>query len=200
MNVWYSLLYSRSLTKRKPTYTGGYAMLKWIAKRLHILKDRTIYMMEKCGHTTAIKGPISAFGESIIISMPPKENGSVKYCLACIEKMTIRCAWCGKPIFIGDPITLYVPASHFTVPDYAVPYTEEDPRRIDPVSIKEPARYVGCLGWECALSGVDRVGFWYPPGKVKRVPSPLEIALGSGGKAIIVNDLSNPNDTGTIVK
>lgn len=95
--------------------------------------------------------------------------------------MTIPCAWCGKPIVVGSPITLCSPIK----PDYTPPvegfvtYSED------------PLRLVGCLRWDCADSGIYRAGFWVPPGKVDRVLSPLEIAMMVDG-VVIVSDITDP--------
>jgi hypothetical protein len=121
--------------------------------------------------------------------MPLSENGNPDYCLDCIAKMSIKCAWCENSIHVGDPVTLFIPKESYKVPEHAVRY-DKDERLL-----------IGCLGWNCAGSGIDRQGFWMPPGRVERIPSPIEILLSgeSKGKAIIVNDLSNPNDLGKIV-
>ena len=143
-------------------------------------------VIAKCGHETELKGEIKAFGEDGIITIPKNDDGTVDYCLKCLESMTERCAWCGKPIFIGDPITLYSPMDKkFKIPDYAVIYN------------KDPLQLVGCLRWECAESGADRAGFWIPPGKVYRVLSPLEQCMGNcengNDEIVIVSDLHDPN-------
>ena len=106
------------------------------------------YTATKCGHRTQRTGQVSAFGQTITTKMPTNENGSMDYCLDCIGKMAIRCAWCGDPIFIGNPITLYTPHGDFQVPEHAIVYN------------KEPLQLVGCLGWNCAETGADRAGFW----------------------------------------
>ncbi|PID52240.1 MAG: hypothetical protein CR972_03075 [Candidatus Moraniibacteriota bacterium] len=129
-----------------------------------------------CGHKTLKKDNVTAFGESCEIAIPIS-NGKTAYCHRCLEKMAIRCAWCGKVIFIGDPITLYSPRGEgLKMPDYAVLYNEEH------------SSYVGCLRWDCAETGADRAGFWHPPGKVFRVATPLEMCLHnlqSGGNGIV---------------
>ncbi len=80
------------------------------------------------------------------------------------------------------PATLYSPRDkERKMPDYAVLHD------------KERNSYVGCLRWNCAETGADRAGFWYPPGKVMRVPSPIEMALQSGS-AVCVGDLSNSKE------
>lgn len=127
------------------------------------------YKAVKCGHRTKRSGSVSAFGHAITTKMPKNKSGSVDYCLDCIGKMAIRCAWCGDPIFIGEPITLYAPRGDFQVPDHAVVYS------------KEPLQLVGCLGWDCAETGADRAGFWLPgengKGRVQRVPTAYEAIL-----------------------
>ena len=142
------------------------------------------YTATKCGRRTKRSGSVSAFGCTTIIKMPKNESGSVDYCLDCIGKMTIQCAWCGNPIFIGDPITLYEPRDNFKVPEYAVVYN------------KGPLQLVGCLGWNCANTGADRAGFWLPgedgKGRVERVPTVYEALLGAKGPSMmIVGDLGD---------
>lgn len=103
-----------------------------------------------CGHKTKQKGKISAFGVATITTMPINTLGSVDYCLKCIQKMAIKCAWCGKPIFIGDDITLYSPSEDFEIPDYAVTYGENK------------SQVVGCLRPSCADTYADKAGYWAP--------------------------------------
>ncbi len=130
------------------------------------------YTAEKCGHRTRRSGRITAFDTYRSKQMPLNNGGTVDWCLDCIGKMTIRCAWCGSPIFVADPITLYVPKKLDDLPEYAVRYGE------NPVSV------VGCMLMSCADTGADRAGFWMPgddgKGRVARVPSPLEIAMATG--------------------
>ena len=42
---------------------------------------------------------------------------------------------------------------------------------------ENPLQLVGCLRWECASTGADRMGFWVPPGIVHRVPSAIEMCM-----------------------
>ncbi|NTW88760.1 MAG: hypothetical protein HGB26_06475, partial [Desulfobulbaceae bacterium] len=133
-----------------------------------------------------MKDRVHAYGGSCKTRLP-FENNHTPYCHACIKKMAIRCAWCGKPIFIGDPVTLYSPSKGFEIPEYAVRYSED------------PLRLVGCLRWDCADSGIDRSGFWMPPGEVMRVMSPIEQVLATGTAAIVsdVNDMREAIETTT---
>lgn len=96
--------------------------------------------------------------------------------------MSIQCAWCGKSIAIGDPVTLYTPEDSYEVPDYAVPYTEGGSKAL-----------VGCLRWNCADTGADRAGFWMPgdngEGKVLRVPNAFETLIRNpGASTVLVRD------------
>ena len=100
----------------------------------------------KCHHLTKRTGMITAFGETI----ESKKEGEIEYCWDCLSKMSIQCAWCGKPIHIGNPITLYSPKDSFVVPAYSVVYS------------KEPLQLVGCLRWKCARTGADLAGYWVP--------------------------------------
>ena len=97
-----------------------------------------------CGHVTKEKNTIIVFGEKINITLS-LENGKTEYCHKCIEKMAIRCAWCGHSILIGDPITLYSPRNKdFKIPPYATIFN------------KEPLQLVGCLRWDCAETTAPR--------------------------------------------
>lgn len=143
----------------------------------------------KCRHRTKRSGWAEAFGERYFVEMPLADNGRPDYCLSCIGRMAIRCAWCGDQIHIGNPVTLYTPRSKdFMAPAGAVRYSEE------------PLRYVGCLGWDCAETGADRAGFWMPPGKVLRVPTVYEHLMGARDPgAIIISDLDDPRNVGTVI-
>ena len=100
-----------------------------------------------CGHKTHIQAKIKAFDTTRTITIPVVE-GKIDYCHHCLEEMTIQCAWCGKAIFIGDPVTLYSKNKDCKIPDYAVLYKEHG-----------HDAYVGCLRWDCADTGADRAGF-----------------------------------------
>ena len=133
-----------------------------------------------CGHMTKARNWIKAFGAKTITKLPLKD-GKTAYCHQCLQRMVIQCAWCKKPIFVGDPITLYSPRDpNFKVPEHAVIYSEN------------PLCLVGCLGWNCAVTGADRAGFWLPPGQVQRVVTPLEMIMANPSQGVmIVSDLSD---------
>jgi len=137
-----------------------------------------------CDHHTLGTNLVSAFGEWRETTMPKGEDGTYRYCHACLSKMAIRCTWCAKPIFIGDPVTLYI--SPDKQPAHAT-------RLCDDPTKPEFNSFVGCLRWGCASSGADRQGFWFPgedgKGRVERVSSPIELAIQShaaGGKGVVI--------------
>ena len=131
---------------------------------------RTTYNANRCGHKTRSKGLIKVGDRTNIMEMTLSENGNPDYCLDCISKMSIRCAWCSEPISIGNPITLYTPVKTYKIPEYAVLYTEGGSRAL-----------VGCLDLNCADGGGDRAGFWLPGndgrGRVKRVQTAFETLI-----------------------
>lgn len=137
------------------------------------------YTAQKCGHRTKKKGAISAFGHKGAVDMPFNDSGGIDYCLDCIGKMAICCAWCSEVIWIGQPITLYPPARDFELPEHAVKYSDN------------PVRFVGCLSWNCADTGADRAGFWLPgedgTGAVLRVMSGVEEVLLTHSISIVEN-------------
>jgi len=144
-----------------------------------------VYLASKCGHQSPLGGDVTAFGKTRTLKDRELDSsGAIEgWCPDCVSKMVIQCAWCTAPIFPGDPITLYTPATEdFVVPDHAVVYRES------------PLQLVGCLGWNCADTGGNRAGFWIAgeggKGRVYRVPSPVEIAFNSG-RAVVVGDLGN---------
>lgn len=163
------------------------------------------YTAAICGHPTKICGEIKTLDSSTIMEMPKNKDGVPDFCLECIGKMTIRCPWCKEEISIGDPITLYSTGNKdFKVPEESVVFKED------------PLTLVGCLRFDCADTGCDRAGFWYPDtedyvegkpkGKVFRIPSPIEMMMAhaaqSDGKnpAVFVSDLTDPNNPGTVVE
>ncbi len=136
----------------------------------------TIYQAN-CGHTCKKKGEVTSFGETITTEIPIT-NGNTGYCHKCLEKMAIRCTWCGKPIFIGDQITLYSPKDQgFVPPSWAVIHKTGS----------SLIQFIGCQRSDCADSGADYCGRWIPPGKVVRYPSLIEIAITNPNSAVIKN-------------
>jgi len=161
------------------------------------------YVAGICKHETKGAGEISAFDETQLIKMPLNDGGVPDFCLDCISKMAIQCAWCGEPITIGSPIALYTPSDLASVKlDLKIHQHNDDPNQ-----------FVGCLRWDCAECGGDRAGFWYPDtalpftcprGRVHRVASPIEMMLqssmdGGGRGAVVVVDLNDPKNTGKLI-
>ncbi len=143
-----------------------------ILARIKLLFSRKRYF-PLCNHRSYLTKKVSAFGQEVTFSV---SSSFLVWCPDCLAKMAIRCAWCGKVVFPGDPITLYTPTQEWKVPEYAVVYRED------------PFQVVGCLRMDCADTGADRAGFWVPPGKVRRVFSPIEKLLREGGKGIVIEE------------
>jgi len=162
--------------------------MKTLARVMHWVKSGfKKSIVADCGHFTPLEGTVKAFGETRNFRLGSVEE-KVPYCIQCLKKMIIRCAWCGKPIFPADPITLYMPRESYNIPSYAIFYSEK------------PVRLVGCLRWNCADTGADRAGFWLPPGVIFRALSPAELALIKSLKekeekvlssVVVVNDVSS---------
>lgn len=104
----------------------------------------------ECGHLASLVAIVWLDDDWVITDM--SGMSAPVYCDACLSAVAIRCGWCARPIFIGDPVTLYSRRDG-TLPDmveHAVVYDQER------------ATVVGCLGWGCADTGADRAGFWLP--------------------------------------
>lgn len=141
---------------------------------MSLLNGRTY--MAKCGHKTKKRDTISVFGNQEEIVMNVKKGGKIEFCHHCFEKMIIKCAWCGEPIFPDNPITLFTPNDKdFIVSEYAVIYN------------KDPLALVGCLRVNCADTGADKAGFWVSPGEVKRIPTAFERII-NGEETVYIPD------------
>lgn len=128
------------------------------------------YKSKICGHLTKLVTEVQVFGEYFLVSC---QQDDLDYCPTCVAKMSILCAYCKSPIFIGDPIMLCIPKyKYFEVPAHAV------------VCQKNPLQVVRCLKPQCVGILVDRMGFWVIPGKIQRVLHIPEI-IGDIDKAII---------------
>lgn len=149
-----------------------------------------------CGHPTDLKGKVSAFGGDIITHIRKTEGGTTPYCLECLGRMAVRCGWCGEPIFIGDPITLYSPraverfnekwkenlpfklvddeATGLKLPETAIVY--------QPTEGRSHPTIVGCGRVSCADTGADYAGTWLPgpmgKGYAQRTKTAYEHLLG----------------------
>ncbi len=140
-----------------------------------------------CHPVKKAEGRVHAFDEWTDTTMPKNEQGGYDFCLQCLGQMAIRCGWCDRPIFIGDPITLYFSRDPYlwVAPTVAIFRFEHMER-------------VGCGRTDCAESGVDYVGVWVPTGVqregrwlggVKRRVSILDVVM-ANNQSIIVSDLS----------
>ena len=127
-----------------------------------------------CGHTSRLKKKVFIGDEKFTLKVNYHPDKKTPYCLDCLEKMTITCPWCGKPIFVGNYVTLYTPSDpDFKIPEGAVVYSEK------------PLRLVGCQRVTCADSGADYCGIWDVPGVVKRFPSAIERVMMTGEPVVM---------------
>ena len=139
---------------------------------LSFLFHRPLYC--KCGYKTKLNKIVERDEERVRLSIRYRPFKPIPYCLDCAEKMTIICPWCGKPIFVGDYVTLYTPTDpNFKIPEGAVVYSEN------------PLRLVGCQRSTCAETGADYCGIWDVPGVVKRFPSAIERVMMTGEPVIM---------------
>jgi len=141
--------------------------------------------MASCGHETYRVGTVTHKGETRKLKIPIV-NGKAQYCHKCIEEMTVICAWCKKPIFIGDFITLYSIESGFMPPFKSVIYS------------KNPLTMVGCERTHCADTRADYCGIWIPPGKVYKMMSAVEMGMASG--STVISNTSNGKIDSVILK
>lgn len=129
----------------------------------------------ECGHKTKLKKIVKVGNESVEFKIKYRPFGRISYCLDCVEKMTITCPWCGRPIYIGDYVTLYSPSDpNFKIPEGTVIYS------------KNPLQLVGCQRSDCADTGADYCGYWDVPGKVRRFSSAIE-RVRQTGEPVIMN-------------
>ena len=119
----------------------------WIAVTNHF---RSTYVANKCKHSTKLHGLINDGQKNIIWKLSLADNKNPDYCLNCVEKMSILCAWCNQPITFGSLITLYKYDDRTFIPKHAVYHHEA---------------VVGCLRQNCAHEKEDVRGIWV--GKVK---------------------------------
>ena len=133
------------------------------------LKRKPTEVVCGCGHHSKLKKKFKIGGEKVTFRIRYEPGKEFPYCLDCVSKMTITCPWCGRPIFIGDYVTLYTPTDpNYKIPEGAVVYSEN------------PLQLVGCQRSDCAEAAADYRGIWEAPGKVKRILSSIERILVTG--------------------
>ena len=149
-----------------------------------------------CGHWTKMQGVVRVFGKELRVNYRDRGNKAPSLCVDCTAAKAILCAWCQGIIIPGDSVTLYSPIEEdFELPPGAVFYNDES---------RELIRPVGCLGWGCADTGVDRAGFWAVndkgEGYVHRVPTAFELLMNApSGSVILVQDLGDLGEGPTIL-
>ncbi len=135
--------------------------LRFQAKRTTPILSRLFrrtYIANVCGHETHQEHNGRVRDKALTMGVPLAHNGEPDFCVACVTDMSIRCARCGKPIVVGDIVTLHVPAVDFEVPDFAVWHQLDEKRQA----------LVGCLRRDCVELGVNVWGRWQAPGEVQR--------------------------------
>lgn len=147
------------------------------------------YTATHSGNRCRRRGFLRAAGEKRFCTLP-LVNGTIPYTHRDIEQMTILCAWCAQPIFVGDLVTLYSPGE----PDYLAPEGTV-------IYSLSPLRMIGCTRCDCVDTGADYAGQWVPDdekvgkGRVGLMPSPY-LALGGPGQRL--RTLGAANDERTL--
>lgn len=106
------------------------------------------YIASMCGHTTKLVETLHAFEEKAVVELPQNNRQLPMFCGSCVSKRSIRCAWCSRPIFVGDPVTLHRAPDDFEVPIESRVFSH-DPRRL-----------VGCMHPDCIEISDPMSAFW----------------------------------------
>lgn len=132
-------------------------LLKKLGRKLTYLSSRAVDLVfllgprsyaEGCGHRTVRRGKIRVGDTNVHVHMDFYTD-TVDWCLRCLERMTIPCGRCGKPILIHRKIVLFSPQGE-PLSKYAV----RDPGT---------GLFIGCIRVKCA-SEEDYHGYWWMPG------------------------------------
>ena len=118
------------------------------------MRDGKLVYATKCGHRTKFSGNLVAFERSKVSVLPIRQDGTTAHCHRCQAEMTIRCAICGKPIFVGDRIMRYYPDKNKILPKHARRHSEE------------PGTYIACSRQTCFDPYSYRMERWVSPGKI----------------------------------
>lgn len=111
------------------------------------------YVAMKCGHKTKRLGWLSSFGITKDYLIPFNGQDRLDYCHACLSQMSIRCGWCGEPILIGDPVTL------FSLSDVNCDEAHKDAMIY---KIGSMAFLIGCFDINCVSGVLYCASFWVP--------------------------------------
>lgn len=160
---------------------------KFFGKKMGFYQVRRTFRWSRRRVMVYQKGEDCCYVES-----PVEDDGMLSYTAEELAAMTIRCAWCGTRIVIGEPISLFALKKGCQVPEYAVPFG------------KDPVRYIGCMQMSCDLPGLGRDGFWIPDpdhhgkGKVKPVMSPVQAAMKRKSGIVIVPNVDSQADAESV--
>ena len=171
-----------------------------LSNRCRILRAKT-YVSTYSGTKTKGCGYVSAFGESRFLILSENAQGTVSFTVREIQDSTIRCAWCGKPIFARDGITLLTPMReipgttewHGLPKRERIPKAEANLKEYAVVYNEDPLQLVGCTRDTCC-DLMDQCGMWIPDpdnpgkGKVHRMPSAVELLLANPDKGCAIGN------------
>lgn len=102
------------------------------------------------GRSTKLCGYLRAFGQQKFIVLGLEEDGQPRYALDELEGMSIRCAFCTRPIFVEDQVTVFTRSEYGTLHPY------------DAVQQWiSPEEWIGCSREECGNKGKIE-GYWGP--------------------------------------
>lgn len=135
----------------------------------------------KCGHRTkiAFTGRIGDYN----VNGGFPVDWPINYCANCFLKLGIPCAFCGSPIILGSPITLY----------RLRPGCK--PAHQDALCFDGDV-YIGCLNPGCAHSPLAIAGFWVPDEDAD--PPAAQVAL--IGSELFVKLVKEGRLPGTIIE
>lgn len=118
-----------------------------------------------CGHKTRPWTMLDSGEESRSLWIPTDVHGRPQCCHACLAKMTIRCVSCGRPIFVGDGVTLSLPL--VGRPAGSLPLFAATPYRPEGDRPDPDGRYLGCVRPTCLAPGMSALGTWVIPGRLE---------------------------------
>ncbi|OGZ72397.1 MAG: hypothetical protein A2908_03055 [Candidatus Staskawiczbacteria bacterium RIFCSPLOWO2_01_FULL_38_12b] len=137
------------------------------------------YKARICGHSAKFFARIEVDGQYYF---GPLKNKNPDYCHECLAGMSMRCVLCGKPILIGDSVTLFV-----------APEAQGD-------SLMYQYQYKGCLigCWQCVSTSVEIIGRWVTPGEfmLTKDANAVEAKKDSGNSLVTPLKISSSGNNG----
>jgi len=116
--------------------------------KIEVISSSKILITFKCGHEGPERFKLNVYGEN------SKEISKDDTCPSCwiekIKKYVARCSLCGLPVYPGEGVALYDSHSEGLRVDIA--------RKVDENHV------IGCIRWDCCLSGGFFAGYWTEQG------------------------------------